>query len=88
MKHGLGGLQNGEGGGLQLIMPENITNEMVLRSNGKCFGRLEEEEEEEKEEEQLPTWSVPDSPKGTKGMGLRPQASGGPASPRFAMVKY
>ena len=41
-------LQNRGGGGeLQLIMPENITNEMVLRNNGKCFGRLEEEEEEE-----------------------------------------
>ena len=38
--------KGGEGGGWQLIMPENITNEMVLRSNGKWFGRLEEEEEE------------------------------------------
>ena len=56
MKHGLAELQNdgegrgeggegGGGGGFQLIMPENITNEMVLRSNGKWFGRLEEEEE-------------------------------------------
>ena len=53
MIRGLGGLQNG-GGGLQLIMPKNITNEMVSRSNRKCFGKLEEEEEEE--EEQLSAW--------------------------------
>ena len=55
MKHGLAGLQNGGrggvggGGGLQLIMPENITNEMVMKSNGKWFGRLVEEEEKDEE---------------------------------------
>ena len=35
-----------------MIMPENITNEMFLRSNGKWFGRMEEEEEEEEAEEE------------------------------------
>ena len=56
MKYGLGGFQNGGGGGEEegLVMLENITNKMVLRSNGKCFGRLEEEEEEE--EEKLSAW--------------------------------
>ena len=58
MKQGSAGLQNGGrggggggrgGGGLQLIMPENITNEMVMKSNGKWFGRLGEEEK-------LPAW--------------------------------
>ena len=40
-----------------MVMLKNIPNEMVLRGNGKCFGRLEEEEEEEKEEEeQLSAW--------------------------------
>ena len=42
-----------------MIMPENITNEMVMKSNGIWFGRLVEEEREEEDEddvERLPAW--------------------------------